>query len=231
VVPAVKVGLYTAIYGESDWPKPVPDLGVPAVMFTDSDRTAEQAVTAGWEVKMVRHYITTLRGDPKIVAPMLAHKYWKCHPDVAFPGYYASLWIDGSMEILCQNYVELCLEALGEDDWSCVPHPARNCIYPEAEYSATLHWKYDPPSILAQAEFYRQFHPPGTGLQATGANVRRHTSEVLELGRLWWKEILNWSHQDQVSLPVLFRLMDGKVKYNHNLPWFQWWHLHEHGGR
>lgn len=227
----MKVGLYTAIYGESDWPKPIPDLGVETVMYTDSERTAEQAQAAGWSVWIIPHYITTLRGDPKIVAPMLAHKYWKCHPAVALPDCDVSLWIDGSMEITRLDYVDLCVAALGEDDWACVAHPTRNCIYPEAEYSATLTWKYDGPSILAQAQFYGQFHPPNTGLQATGANARRHTPEVLELSALWWQECLNWSHQDQVSLPVLFRLSEGKVKVNHNLPWFQWWNLHPHGGR
>lgn len=223
-----RVGLYTAIFGESDWPKPIPDLGIPNIMYTDSEKTAEQAQAVGWRTSIIKHYIATVKGSPAITAPMLAHKFFKCHPEKALPGCEISLWIDGSMEITVEDYVERCLLALGSDDWATVRHPARHCIYPEAAFSATLTWRYDKPSILAQAEFYRTFHPPNWGLIATGANVRRHTSEVIELSHQWWTENLNWSHQDQLSLPVLLRLAEDKVKWNYNLPWFQWWHLHEH---
>jgi hypothetical protein len=228
----MKVALYTAIYGDSDWPKPIPHIGVPAIMYTDSEDTAKRALEQGWdEARIVRHYICTTRGKLSITAPMLAHKYWKTHPELAVPGVDVSLWVDGSMEILVNDYVLRCLTALGEDDWACVPHPARQCIYPEAEYSATLTWRYDSPSIRAQAEFYSAFHPRDWGLIATGANVRRHTPDVIELCHQWWDENLNWSHQDQLSLPVLLRLAEGRVRYNYNLPWFQWWWLHEHGIR
>lgn len=227
----MRVGLYTAIYGESDWPKPIPLTEVTCGMFTDSKETAAQAEELGWEVEIVRHGITTLKGEPRIVAPMMAHKWWKTHPDLALPGYDVSLWVDGSIEITNSEYVKLCLEALGDDDWSCVPHPARTCVFTEADYSATLTWRYDGPSIHAQRDFYRQWHPGNYGLFATGANVRRHTPDVIELSHRWWDECITWSHQDQISLPVLLRLADGKVKWNQRLPWFQWWHLHEHGAR
>lgn len=225
----MRVGLYTAIYGPYDWVKPAP-IGVPAYLYTDSETTAKKAASLGWFPAVVPHGIATLKGEPRITAPMLGHKYWKTHPDVAMPDFDVSFWIDGSMEIITQDYEKLCLDALDGDDWTCVPHPSRSCIYPEADYSATLHWKYDRVAILAQRDFYRTFHPPGWGLFATGANVRRHTPEVIELSHRWWDECLNWSHQDQISLPVLLRLAEGKVRWNQRMPWFQWWHLYEHGG-
>jgi hypothetical protein len=227
-----KVTLYTAVYGTSDWIKPAPKVpdGVQCLFYTDTEAQAFEASLQGWIGVPVPHNIVTLKGDPRITAPMLAHKWWKCHPDVACPGADISLWVDGSMEINTDDYVERCLEALGTDDWSCVRHPVRGCIYPEGEFSATLTWRYDPESILAQIAFYKQFHPPNWGLIATGANVRRHTPKVLEVSHQWWDECLQWSHQDQLSLPVLLRIHDD-VKFNYNLPWFQWWHLHEHGAR
>jgi hypothetical protein len=190
---------------------------------------ALEAQAQGWDARVVAHYIATVKGEPKITAPMLAHKYLKTHPALACPNVDISLWIDGSMEITTDRYIELGLEALGDDDWACVPHPVRNCIYPEGEYSATLTWRYDAPSILAQIRFYSQFHPPGWGLIATGANVRRHTPEVIELCDQWWHENITWSHQDQLSLPVLLRLNEGKVRWNMNLPWHSTWKLHGHG--
>jgi hypothetical protein len=222
----MRLALYTALYGEYDWVKPVPKLegNVPAIMYSDRPRDAP-----GWEVRVVPHYIATLKGSPRITGPMLAHKFWKCHPALAVPWADVTMWIDGSMEIVVDDYVSRCLEALDQDEWSCVRHPARTCIYPEADFSATLTWRYDSEAILKQAAFYRSIgHTAGFGLIATGANVRRHTPETIEIGEQWWQECINWSHQDQLSLPVLFRIHEG-YKWNFNLPWFQWWPLHELG--
>lgn len=228
-----RVALYTAVYGRSDWVKPAPKTSWPmdCWFYTDSTEVAAEAASAGWQPKVVDHGIATLKGDPRITAPMLAHKWWKTHPELACPGADVSLWIDGSMEVNVDDYVDRCLAALGADDWACVPHPARSCVYPEAEYSATLTWRYDGPSILAQSRFYQAFHPPDWGLIATGANVRRHTPEVIELSHQWWDECLTWSHQDQLSLPVLLRLAEKRVKWNMNLPWHEWWILHPHGAQ
>lgn len=222
----MKVAIYTAIYGAYETPKPLKDLGIPAYMYTD-DPTC---FVEGWTTVVVPHYIATVKGSPAVTGPMLAHKFWKCHPAVACPEATVSLWIDGSMEVVVDDYVQRSLSALGSDDWACVPHPARGCIYPEAEFSATLA-RYDARSIRAQAAFYRDVvgHPANWGLVATGSNVRRHTPEVIELGQQWWQECLNWSHQDQLSLPVLFRLNEGKVKWNMNMPWHEWWRLYPHG--
>lgn len=233
----MRVSLYTAIYGNSDWVKPIPYLDnpgtggqmTPAYLYTDSIAVAEEADSLGWSGRLVPHYIATVKGDPRITAPMLAHKWWKTHPELACPDAEVSIWIDGSMEIHGDDFVIRCVDALGTDDWACVPHPARASIYTEGEYSATLTWRYDPESILAQIRFYEQFHTRDWGLIATGHNVRRHTPEVIELSHQWWDSCLTWSHQDQLSLPVLLRIHEEKVKWNMNLPWHQWWKLHEHG--
>lgn len=222
----MRVALYTAVYGGYETPKPLKDLNIPAYLYTD-DRSI---VADGWIVRHVPHFIATVKGSPVVTGPMLAHKWWKCRPDLACPDVDISLWIDGSMEICVDDYVERCLAALGSDDWACVPHPARSCIYPEAAFSATLA-RYDAAAIHAQVDFYGSVmgHPLNWGLVATGANVRRHTPEVIELGKQWWQECINWSHQDQLSLPVLFKMFEGKVKWNRNLPWHQWWKLYPHG--
>lgn len=217
----MRVGLYSALYGRYDWPKPIIDgLGVTPVMYTDNP----EMVAPGWEIR-VENMEWAAPGNP-----MMQHKWWKTHPGEARPDVDVSLWLDASMQIMVPDYVEKCVEALGDDDWSCVRHPSRACIYPEADYSATLVWRYDPAKILPQRDFYRSIgHPDNWGLIATGANARRHTDAVLEVSSLWWDECLNWSHQDQLSLPVLLRLHQERIPFNYNLPWFQWWHLWPHG--
>lgn len=237
-----RVAVYSAIFGGYNTPKRIPDsLECHAIMLTDSEATAELAQAAGWCPQIVpspydeMDHDAAAYGDPSIVVPMLRHKWFKTHPAEALgPDCDVSIWIDGSMEIVRDDFVALCLTALGDDDWSMMTHPSRACIYPEADYSATLIWRYDGPSILAQAAHYRAFHPANTGLIATGFNVRRHTPAVRRLGRLWWAEITRWSHQDQISLPVLLHLndtvpYDPRVKWNLNLPWHQWLVHHPHG--
>ena len=232
----MRLQVYSAIYGEYDRPKSAQYLSHYGdskirnpVMYTDSDRTAAEAVHQGWEARVVKHHYESPHGDPAIVVPMLNHKFWKCHPEQALGDIDMSIWIDGSIQVTNPDFINNCIRALGNDDWSHVPHPTRSCIYPEAEYSATLTWRYDAASILAQMAHYQAFHPAGWGLFATGVNIRRHTDHVLMMSDQWWEEILNWSHQDQISLPVLQRIMEDKVPWNRNLTWFQDWTLHEHG--
>lgn len=228
-----RVALYSALYGEYDAVKPLPaNLGVPAVMYTDNP----DLDAPGWELRVVRHdrgaAAARASWNPELVAPMLEHKWWKTHPDEAVGDLAnTSIWIDASMEIIVPDFVERCLSALGGDDWACVPHPARTCIYTEATFSAQLP-RYDGRAIARQAAFYSDVvgHPANWGLFASGHNVRRHSSKVRRLGYQWWDDNVNWTHQDQLSLPVLMRLyaQNEGLTFNTRLPWHEWWALHPH---
>lgn len=229
MVPA-KVGLYSAVYGNYDDPRPAPDLPIPCRMFTDEPGDFD--ADFGWEVWGI---------DPKIAdsedklfekTNMLRHKYWKCHPAAAFPDAEISIWIDGSIEITDPDFVDKVLDYLGDADWLAMKHPWRDCIYDEATFSAALA-RYDAVRLGQQAEFYRDVigHPAHWGLPGTGVMVRRHTEAVIEMGEQWWDECLHWTHQDQVSLPVLARLNEEKVKTVFTLPWAEGWAYHEHSPR
>ena len=215
----MNIGLYTAIYGGYETPKKLPD-GVVGNLYTDDP---DLIAPPGWLVH-VRDMEHVAPGDP-----MMQHKWWKTHPGEAMPGFDVSLWIDGSMELTAEDYFYRCLDALGDDDWATVRHPHRSCIYPEAEFSGILE-RYRGQRMAEQVEFYKNVvgHPANWGLHATGANARRHTPLVLEISEQWWQECVNWSHQDQLSLPVLFRLHP-ELKWNYNLVWHRDWILHPHG--
>lgn len=229
----MKTVVLSALYGQYEWPKPVPpDLGVPAILMTDDADTP----AGGWEVWHQRPQFMApfTVADPAATVPMMRHKYWKCYPELALlmTGHTDAdvvIWLDASMTITEPNFVDLCLEVLGDDDWAVMKHPWRTCVYDEANFSGLLS-RYDKVSLDRQSDFYRTIgHPPNWGLFATGFSVRRMTDVVKEIGDQWWWECSTRTHQDQVSLPVLFRLAEHRLKWNTNLPWAKWWHLAEHG--
>lgn len=233
-----EVAIYSALYGSYDTVKPI-DTEVPAYMFTDQP----DLDAPGWTVVHRPHRITTRNGPADLVAPMLAHKWWKTHPAEAIeqigghPGLgrlpdVMTIWIDASI-VPEPGFVDKALSALGGDDWAMVPHPWRTCIYTEADYSASLpRYAGLADRIRAQATFYRGIgHPDNAGLIATGVNVRRHTAPVILLGQQWWDDILHWTHQDQISLPVLLRLAGewgDRVRWNTNIGWTEGWQLWPH---
>lgn len=219
----VKIGIYSAIYGRYDEPKPM-ILDIPARMMTDWG-----SVGKGWDTHCIDPPIKTRTGTQMNPTNMLRHKFWKTHPHAVFPDADFSIWIDGSIEIADPNFVDYAMDALGDDDWAMVRHPHRDCIYDEATFSAQLS-RYDAEALERQATFYKDVvgHPAHWGLPATGVNIRRHTPAVLAMCEQWWDENLTWSHQDQISLPVLMRLNEGKVRCNYNLGWGEGWYLHEH---
>lgn len=233
------VAIYSALYGGYDSVKPI-DAGVPAYMFTDQP----DLDAPGWTVIHRPHRIVSRNGPAELVGPMLAHKWWKTHPDEAISiatnaiwatGMWRSIWIDASITPE-PGFVDKALAALGNDHWAMVPHPWRTCIYTEADYSASLaRYAGLADRIRVQAAFYRSIgHPADNGLIATGVNVRRHTANVLHVSRLWWQECLTWTHQDQISLPVLLRLerarltQDPPLRWNTNIGWMEGWGLWPH---
>jgi hypothetical protein len=226
----VKVAIVSAIYGEYEYPKPIPheliDIDVVAYMYSDSERVCHEAAENGW--------FSILDAMEDIATPMLKAKYWKTHPTSAAPFRDASIWLDGSMSITVApgTFIDNCLNALGDDDISFTPHPLRTCILPEASVTAALA-RYADCKPIEQVEFYRNVvgHPPNWGLMASGAFTVHHNDNTQKWGELWWDECNNWTYQDQLSLPVITRLMtmEGNLKWNLNMPWAQWWGIAEHG--
>lgn len=221
----MRVALTSAIYGGYDRPKKLPaDLDVTGFLFTDSEETWDLAAEAGW---------TPILDEMDDVAetPMLRAKWWKTHPLSAAPGFDASIWLDGSMTIVVDDFVGKCLAALKADDVSFTPHPERTCIHTEARVTESLA-RYADCRPVAQANFYRSVvgHPDDWGLFASGAFTVRHNERTRRWGQLWWDDCVNWTYQDQLSLPVITRLEEaGGLTWNRDMPWHLWWHLAGHG--
>lgn len=208
------VCVYTSIVGNYDRLKPQPKQTVDCdwICFTD-----EQLAPIGeWQV------ITVL--FPSVPASARARaKHIKVLSHQLFPGgffdesgarfaearhYDYLIWIDGSVQLLRPDFVEMMISSIGKSGWALFRHPWRDCIYDEARESADM-VKYQQQPIMEQAEFYRKSgFPSHYGLWCGGLIARRTDAHHLTaINELWWRETMRWTCQDQVSLPVvLWRL-------------------------
>lgn len=226
--------LYSALYGRYDALPTVPTtLGIPAILYTDDREVADLAKQKGWtEARVVNHGIVTLNGDPYLTGPMLAHKWWKMF--AGFDEADATVWMDASMTITHRDFATMCRLAIEpEVDMALMAHPWRNCIYEEADFSASL-VRYESLAwdIRQQANFYTSIgHPLDGGLYASGFYIRRNNEQVRKLMNDWWWECITRTHQDQISLPVVLRL-NPEVSTDVCLPWhdgpYSWTHLGHH---
>jgi len=209
------------MYGDYDVPKPLrintnlgPNVEVQSIFYTDTPNLT----VPGWKVRYV-----PMAGS---LTNNMKAKWWKLNPFDACPDTDISCWVDAAVTVTNPNYLQYCLDCIGSDDWSLMRHAERDCVYAEATFTAKVGRAY-PDAMRLQSEHYRHLgHPERWGLFASTTNVRRHTDEVAAVCCDWWFECTRWSHQDQVSLPVVIRNSD--LKWNTNLKWATGWGHTDH---
>lgn len=223
----MKVAVVTAIYGGYDTPKPIgwTDSDVQGYLWTDSDDIAREAADLGWNSVLDEY-----PDGRDCNTPMLHAKFVKTHTWLG-ARYDADvlIWLDGSMIAIVPDLPARCVEALGDDDASFTPHPLRTCIRTEALVTAALA-RYSDCDPIKQVNYYDSIgHPRDWGLFASGAFTLRNNDLTIEFGDHWWYENVHRTYQDQLSLPVIVRLMERKgMKWNNRMPWAQWWGIANH---
>lgn len=186
------VAVVSAIFGAYDEPCFVEQtVDCRYVMVTDDRLSAP----AGWE-----HHQVKVGG----VHSRLAGKFAKCRP-WEFADADIFVWLDGS--ILPQpDLVERMIADLGDGDVAFHPHPDRASITSEALVSCQMHKYPEWMDVQGQAKSYVDAgHPDNWGLWAAGLFIWRDCLPVRQMGQMWLDEILRWSYQDQLALPVVLR--------------------------
>jgi hypothetical protein len=180
--------IYTAIFGDRDHLRePLERLpGVQYICFTDNPRLCSDT----WSI---RYHPPS--DDPLLQAKrlkILAHEAVDC--DV-------SLWLDGRITLRESSS----LFEFMESDLSLQAHPARHCIYEEAEH-CKVRGKGNPAKIdEAVRRYANDGHPQNAGLWYGGLILRRHTPAVRRFNEMWWREITSGTTRDQISFPVVLR--------------------------
>jgi O-antigen biosynthesis protein len=202
-----RIAIYTAIFGGYDAPLPQPPCpDVDYICFTD---VPQPDAPDNWRIEIRR---------PRHKHPRLAAKWFKMRPDRELRSYRHTIWIDGGLRIATDTFAERAMAALDGSPVALFRHPDRDNIMDEAEISAMMP-KYDGLPVLRQVEHYRKAGYPATnGLYAGGVLVRDGSDRrIRRLNRLWMRENLKWTYQDQLSLPYLFWKLDiepGVIPYD-----------------
>ena len=108
------------------------------------------------------------------------------------------IWIDGSMQIISNLFINDILSYL-DNGLVLSPHfDGRNCGYSEATIRPP---KYAVQDLDGQCDFYRsQNFPENYGLYEAGVQARDMSAPgVKEFGEIWMQQVLDWTTQDQVS--------------------------------
>lgn len=187
----MRVALITACYGAYDPVRLLPDgHGFDeALLITDSTND----VPEGWRVIV----------EPSEYHPRLAAKRAKMMPWL-YTDCDAAVWLDASFEVTSTDFSGWCRGHLALNDFVVWIHPeGRNDIRQEVEVC----WFFDKyknyPLREQLAHYVARGMPEQWGLFAGGTVGWRFTDEAKGFGERWYRENVEWSIQDQVSLPFL----------------------------
>lgn len=136
-------------------------------------------------------------------------RYVKLQPHKVLQGYDVSVWIDANIRILGDEFYRVVNRKIESGVLMAqVPHPQRDCVYDEItkcykDVRIGLCDALRQKRHLTESGFPRHF-----GMMENNLILRRHNDPmVIKVSDEWWKEYLDYSVRDQLSLmPVCWKL-------------------------
>jgi hypothetical protein len=204
----VNIVLYTAVFGNIDrlWTVWAGDSAARFVAIVDSRKQE----TGHWRDDKglhLREAASLPRWEQVIVNPKYGNRrtarHFKTMPHKYFPEADYWIWVDGNVrpKYTPEEMVEMWLPS--NRRLAAFKHPDRKDLYEEAR--ACKRFKKDTWDTLGSqvGKYRKEGHPKGYGLAETKVVIRRNDPKVHRMNSMWWKEILNHSVRDQVSLPYV----------------------------
>ena len=128
-------------------------------------------------------------------------------------GYDASLWIDGSVDVVGANIQQLVESHLEGHDLALFRHPTIDCVYEGGRFAVRC-GKEDPAVMEKHLDRLRaEKFPARAGLGETGVLFRRGSAKVTEFNELWWTQIRDGSRRDQVSFNYCVARLGLRLSY------------------
>lgn len=185
----MKVALVTAVIGDIDTIKPVPEQTVlnDRLLFTEP-------------------FYGTQQYNPRIQALFYKTQLHQCG-DKDYDYY---IWIDGKIQVTSPDFVQQCIDQLSANDIGILKHHERNCIYHEVDHiehciskgNQYLTPRYAHRPIRKQVEVYRTMgYPANNGLNDCKIMIVRGQA-MAQVYDKWWHECkMDWF--DQIAIKFL----------------------------
>ena len=128
-------------------------------------------------------------------------KYAKFFPNVLFPDYDCSIWVDGNVKIV-GDLMPLVYEMNKDHCMASFENPYHDCIYKEVNFLLSLN-AVNTRQIGEQIEQYKkEGFPMHFGMREFSIIVRKHNDqELIEFMKQWWNEVNRFTMRDQISFP------------------------------
>jgi len=201
-----RIVVFTENIGDYDTLKPINRYeNTRCIAFVDKDMVVD-----GWEIINVGN----IEQVKSLKHAKLICKYIRTHSHELLPDHDYSLHIDANMTLTTDpNKI---LEEIINKPHSLMAfnHYIRETIYDEAKQC--IEWKLDNVNrISEQVDRYRKEGYVGK-LYECGFLLRKNTKEVQSFDQIWWSEVLQNSHRDQISFPYVIEKTGISMKaFNH----------------
>lgn len=212
--------IYTCIVGGYDTlPQPsVVDGSFEYVCFSDD---IDGGCAGVWQIRPIPYSIS----DRTRLS-----RYVKLQPHEVLQDYDVSVWIDANIKIVGEEFYRHVNEKIESGAlMSQVPHPQRDCVYEEISkcYQDVRIGFWD--ALRQKRHLEKEGFPRHFGMMENNLIFRRHNNPVVKrISDGWWKEYLEYSIRDQLSLmPVCWEsgfrpdLLLGEGKNARNVPYLE----------
>lgn len=132
------------------------------------------------------------------------NRFFKMHPDLLFPGFEYSVYVDGNIRIITDFSEHI--NRLSELGFSTFRHAKRRCVYEEID--ACLSQQKATATSLEQyrTHLLEMDFPENYGLAVCSVIARRHHDpQVKKIMEEWWQSYMKYVERDQVVLPEVLR--------------------------
>lgn len=132
------------------------------------------------------------------------NRFFKMHPDLLFPDFEYSVYVDGNIRIITDFSEHM--NRLSDLGFSTFRHAKRNCVYEEINACLAQH-----KASVSSLEQYRTHlvetgFPENYGLAVCSVIARRHHDPLVKrIMEEWWQAYMEYVRRDQVVLPEILR--------------------------
>lgn len=164
------------------------------VCFTDNKEQIDKGQIGIWEIRplVCDKYSNSIN-----------NRYHKIFPNILFPEYAESVYIDGNINFLTSKFFDLVKDI--DKDIYIPKHPNQIDIYRELIWVCKAGYNTLEFSQKLASRFRDEGFPANYGLFENNIIYRKHFSpEVIEMMNEWWTFMEEGSKRDQVALAYIF---------------------------